>query len=69
MSRADLLVSWNQRWTLRNGMVVCKGCGASQAERDGRTAFEHATKCPNARTAVTPWEDLHAAVVSDSSPQ
>lgn len=67
MSTADLLVSWSKRWTLRNGVVVCKGCGASQAERDKGAAFEHATSCPNARTGMKPWKDLYAAAACDSS--
>jgi hypothetical protein len=67
MSTADLLVSWSKRWTLRNGVVVCRGCGASQAERDKGAAFEHAISCPNARTGMKPWEDLLAAADSDNS--
>lgn len=66
MSTSELLVSWSKKWGLNKGMVICKACGAGQAEADGATNFAHMPKCPSADNELKPWNDLLAAIGSGS---
>lgn len=62
MSTSELLVSWNEKWALNKGMVVCKACRAVQAEADGAANFAHTPECPSAHKELKPWNDLRAAI-------
>lgn len=66
MSISELLVSWNEKWTLNKGMVVCKACRAVQPEADAAANFAHMPECPSAHRGVKPWNDLRAAIGSRS---
>ncbi|RRV10293.1 hypothetical protein EGJ27_01320 [Pseudomonas sp. v388] len=65
MSVSEQLISWNQRWSLKNGSVCCKGCHAEQLESGRSCKFAHNAECTSRLAADEfPWIDLDMIAAS-----
>lgn len=58
MTPLEKLISWHEKWALKNRTVICKRCGAEQSEQDRDLKFNHATGCPDTRFGAEPWKAL-----------
>lgn len=61
MDTEQAIESWNARWAIVAGRMVCTDCMQSQALEDCEAAFAHDPECKAATGgAQQPWADLHS---------
>lgn len=52
------LITWNTRWRLSQGGVLCRTCGVFQPESEKEVAFEHLPGSGHAGQSRNPWGEL-----------
>jgi hypothetical protein len=52
------LIAWNAHWRISRQTMLCRICGAEQAETDRAEGFSHLPGCVQAHTGHCPWDEL-----------
>lgn len=60
MTASEDLLTWNSRWRIRQGVIICKACEAQQDESAKDLVFMHSPECGNGRQPHKPWHELDA---------
>ncbi|TFH79936.1 hypothetical protein [Pseudomonas kribbensis] len=58
MTPLERMLSWHSNWSLNDGYVKCKACGAMQAESAKENKFPHTETCSVVRLNQSPWQLL-----------
>lgn len=62
MDAEHAIESWNARWAIVAGRMVCTDCMQSQALEDCETPFVHALECNASDVTERPWVELHGVL-------
>lgn len=55
MTPLDKLLSWHGDWVLSDKFVMCRRCGARQAEPEREIVFPHIPECIRFNSSLNPW--------------
>jgi hypothetical protein len=58
MNAQERLLRWHFSWRIKNNVVSCRSCHASQIEADMSRPFEHLTGCLYSAERFNPWHEL-----------